>query len=125
MKGKILIIDDEVDYAELLAWRLRRDGYEVLHCECGNKVLDTSRRTSPNLILMDIGLPDISGLEVYSRIRTDDKVKRIPIVFLSALHEKERHCLHVLKAEAFLKKPCDAALILGTIENVLATAKCH
>ncbi len=115
MKGKILIIDDEVDFANLLARRLRLDGYEAACYDRGDSAFNTSRKTLPDLIIMDIDLPDISGLEVYKHMRSDKEAKRIPIVFLSALHEKESHCLHILKADRFLQKTCDSTLILQTI----------
>lgn len=119
MKGKILIVDDEVDYATLLSRRLRFDGYEVSCYDRGEEALETIRRILPDLILLDINLPNISGFEVYNRIKSDEALKEIPIIFLSALHEKEDHCLHFLKADGFLKKPCDSALILRTIRNTL------
>ncbi len=119
MKGKILIIDDETDFSKLLARRLRIYGYEVFCYDQGNSAFDTTRRIMPDIILMDISLPDISGLDIYQRIRADEVLKKIPIIFLSALHEKENYCLHVLKADGFLKKPCDSAFILRTIERCM------
>lgn len=120
MKAKILIIDDEVDYSTLLSRRLRLDGYDVACYDRGEGALETIRRILPDLILLDINLPNISGFEVYNRIKSDEELKGIPIIFLSALHEKEEYCLHFLKADGFLKKPCDSSLILRTITFVLA-----
>ncbi|MDO8518701.1 MAG: response regulator [Deltaproteobacteria bacterium] len=122
MNEKILIIDDEADFANLLASRLRLGGYEVFCYAQGNSAYDTSRRTSPDLILLDIDLPDISGFEVYKRMRAEKEVKKIPIVFFSALHEKENYCRNELNAEGFLKKPCGSELILRTIQETLAKA---
>ena len=119
MKKKILIIDDETDFTNLLAWALRFSGYEVVCCDRGDMAFDSICRTVPDLIMLDINLPDISGLEVYNRIRANREVKQIPIVFLSALHERESYCTYFLKADGFLKKPCDKKIILETIEKIL------
>ena len=118
-KKKVLIIDDEVDFANLLARRIRLDGHDALCYYQGENAVDTANEIQPDLILLDISLPDISGLEVYEHLKGHENTKSIPVVFLSAFPDREDYCLYTLKADGFLKKPCDSALILKMIRSII------
>ncbi|EKD41990.1 MAG: hypothetical protein ACD_73C00405G0002 [uncultured bacterium] len=118
-KIKIMLIDDEVDFATLLARRIQMAGYDV-HCyHQGENAIDMVRVVKPDLIMLDINLPGISGLEIYKQFKVDHDIKEIPVVFISAMHEKENHCLYDLKAQGFLKKPSDTRFMFQLIEKVL------
>lgn len=119
-KGKILIIDDEIDFNRLLAKIVQISGYESFCYYQGESAVDTTRKTRPDLILLDINLPDVSGLEVYQRLKTNEETGQIPIVFVSALHDQENYCLYVLHAQGFIKKSSGARVILNTIDKTLS-----
>ena len=102
-----MIIDDEEDVAHLAARRIRSWGHEVVCLYEGNAALEAVRRERPSLILLDIRLPDVSGLDVYRRIRGETCLSFIPIVFFSAHGSQEEYCLKELGAEGFIRKPYD------------------
>jgi CheY-like chemotaxis protein len=104
---KIMIVDDEEDVAHLAARRIRSWGHQVVCLYEGGSVLDAVFREKPALILLDIRLPDVSGTDVYRRIRGEKSLKSIPIVFFSAHSSQEDYCLKELGAQGFIRKPYD------------------
>ncbi len=81
MKGRVLVVDDDVALAEMLGIVLRGEGYEPVHCGDGESALGAFRATRPDLVLLDIMLPGLDGVEVCRRIRAESGV---PIVMLTA-----------------------------------------
>jgi DNA-binding response OmpR family regulator len=80
-RGTILVVDDEPNIADLVELYLARDGYRVLKAGTGDQALDSVTRERPRLVVLDVGLPDIDGLEVCRRLRT---ASQIPVIFLTA-----------------------------------------
>ena len=87
-KSKILIIEDDRDLAEMLNAYLRVQGYEVLISNWGEEGIRTAQTAKPNLLILDIRLPDIDGFEVARRLRADRKTSEIPIIFLTEKRER-------------------------------------
>ncbi len=81
MKARVLVVDDDLALAEMLGIVLRNDGFEVAHCADGAGALDMFRETRPDLVLLDVMLPGLDGIEVCRRIRRESGV---PIVMLTA-----------------------------------------
>lgn len=81
MKARVLVVDDDLALAEMLGIVLRNDGFEVAHCADGAAALDAVRETRPDLVLLDVMLPGLDGIEVCRRIRRESG---IPIVMLTA-----------------------------------------
>jgi two-component system phosphate regulon response regulator PhoB len=85
---KILVVDDEYDVTELLSYNLRRNGFRVQSVNDPRRVMDVVREFEPDLIVLDIMMPDLSGLQVCRMIRQESSLKAIPIIFLSAKTEE-------------------------------------
>jgi len=85
---RILVVDDEVDVTELLGYHLRHRGFEVRTLNDSRMALETARQFQPSLIVLDIMMPDFSGLQVCRLIRADSSLKELPIIFLSAKTEE-------------------------------------
>ncbi len=81
---KILVVDDEERVREMLGFRLRLFGYEVLEASNGEEALDLATREKPDLVLLDIMMPGMDGFQVCSRLKRNDETKDIPIVILTA-----------------------------------------
>jgi len=81
MKGRVLVVDDDQALAEMLGIVLRGEGYEPVHCANGEEALETFRTTQPDLVLLDVMLPGVDGIEVCRRLRAESGV---PIVMLTA-----------------------------------------
>src|SRR5580698_2799628 len=83
MVQRILIVDDEHDFIELLQYKLAGHGYELIVANDGVHALSQARTLKPNLILLDILLPDLDGLSVCEILRRQPATKKIPIIFMS------------------------------------------
>ena len=111
-RDTILVIDDLPDNLDLMA-NILRDQYRVLIATSGADGLATVRRHPPDLILLDIMMPDMNGYQVCQRLKEDPRSRDIPVIFVTALTDArdEQHGLD-LGAVDFLHKPCHPALIL-------------
>ncbi len=120
-RKKILVIDDDLDIRLGLNARLRANGYETVFAEDGVGALSVARKESPDLILLDIGLPGGDGFSVLERLKTNTSLATIPVVVLSArdAEENERRALEA-GAEVFLEKPAENDDLLGAIASAIA-----
>src|SRR6516225_3858727 len=120
MVQKALIVDDEVELGELLAEHLRRWGFEpTLHTE-GKGAVDWARQHMPDVILLDLMLPDIDGYSICETLKLDRETNLIPVIMTTALTDQEDkvHGLQV-GANAYLVKPFTAETLNRAIENAL------
>jgi two-component system sensor histidine kinase/response regulator len=86
-KGNILLVDDQPDNLWLLEQMLGREGYDVRSFPCGQLAIAAARQDPPDLILLDIHMPEMDGYQVCSRLKADDQLNKTPVIFLSALNE--------------------------------------
>ena len=84
MKSKILVVDDEPDAVELIEFNLKANGYEVATAADGEEALQKARAILPNLIILDLMLPEVDGMEVCKILRRDQRTSGIPIIMLTA-----------------------------------------
>src|SRR6266545_239718 len=84
MKQKILVVDDEPDALELISYNLKAAGYDVITADDGEEALKKARAGQPALILLDVMLPEVDGLEVCKTLRRDPATSPIPIIMLTA-----------------------------------------
>jgi DNA-binding response OmpR family regulator len=119
ISSKILIIDDEEDLAHLTRKRLVAKGYDVRWLSAGQRALETVQDMIPDLILLDVWLPDVSGFDVFKKIRAAENFNKIPILFFSADLSHENFCLEELKAEGFVRKPYQPFEMIDSIESAL------
>ena len=123
-KKHILIIEDEKDIAELLEYNLGVGGYYTYVANNGETGLKVARKQNPDLILLDLMLPGIQGLDVCQIIKTDEDTENIPIVMLTALGQEE----NIVKglesgADDYITKPFSFKILLARIESVLRRGK--
>ncbi len=90
-QAKVLVVDDTDTNIRLLRALLKGAGYEVVTATCGQEGLTAAATEHPDLILLDIMMPDLTGYEVCQRLRSVPETRQTPIVFLTALHEMEDH----------------------------------
>src|ERR1700728_4373990 len=86
-RKKVLIVDDEKDIVDLVAYNLARNGYDTVTASDGNDALDSASKNIPDLIILDLMLPGIDGMEVARRLKSDARTASIPIVMLTAKGE--------------------------------------
>jgi two-component system cell cycle response regulator DivK len=118
---RILIVEDNEIDLRLLTDILMVHGYETLQTGYGLEAINLASTNLPDLILMDIQLPDVSGLEVTRRLRDDDRSKRIPIIAVTAfaMEWHEREALDS-GCDAYLSKPITISGFLRTVESFLS-----
>ena len=119
-KKIILFVDDEADILELTAKRLRLSGYEVLTASTGKQALEILEKNVPDLILLDIMIPDISGLEVCDKIKDRKSLAGVPVVFFTAkdsIEDKVQGYGHGIYD--YITKPIDSRELLARVNAVL------
>jgi CheY-like chemotaxis protein len=119
-KRKILLVDDEVGFAEILRELLQMDGYEVVLVYDGQEALEKLNEYIPNLIISDIMMPRMGGLELYHSVRKNSLFQKIPFMFISGF-EDERVLSGIRDDELFgiLRKPIDMEQIQKSISKIL------
>lgn len=123
-KAKILIVDDAVENIRLLAEILKVD-YDILIAKNGREAISfIAKETLPDLILLDIMMPDIDGYEVCKAFKENEKTKTIPIIFLSALRENDEEYQGLsLGAEDYIRKPFNAEIVKVRVRNLVKLKK--
>ncbi len=89
MTKKILIIEDDQFLRELIAKKLTQEGYEIVQAADGEEGLKQVKKTKPDLILLDLILPELDGFDVLTKIKQDNQVSHIPVIILSNLGQRE------------------------------------
>jgi len=123
MKARILVVEDEADLAELVAYNLQQEGYSVAVARDGAGALSELRRQRPDLVVLDVMLPDISGTEVCRRIRRDAATERLPVVMLTAKGEEvDRIVGFEVGADDYIPKPFSPRELVLRVAAVLRRA---
>ncbi len=116
----MLIVEDEPDIRELLVFHLEREGYHVTQCRNGAEALRMARSASPDLILLDLMLPEVDGLAVCRRLRQDPATQAVPIVMLTARGDEVDRVLGLeLGADDYVVKPFSPRELVARIRAVL------
>ena len=119
-KEQILIVDDEEDILELVRYNLVREGYRVLCADKGEKALAIVREQIPSLMVLDLMLPGIDGLEVTRRLKSQEKFKNIPIIMLTAKGEEADIVAGLeLGADDYVTKPFSPRILTARVRAVL------
>jgi DNA-binding response OmpR family regulator len=123
-KSKILVVEDDQDLADMLNSYLRVQGYEVVIANWGEEGIQTAQTGRPDLLILDIRLPDIDGFEVARRLRADRKTSKIPIIFLTERRERNDKLAGLeLGADDYITKPFDVQEMRLRVRNVLKRSK--
>ena len=116
-KGTIVVVDDEPNIADLVDLYLAREGFRVLKTGTGEGGLQAVRDHRPRLVVLDVGLPDVDGLEVCKRLRT---TSQIPVIFLTARDSEVDRVLGLeLGGDDYLTKPFSPAELVARVKAVL------
>ena len=121
-KKKVLCIEDEKEMIDLIKLILERRGFEVLGALGGKEGLEVIRREKPDLILLDLMMPEVDGWEVYRQMKADEQLKDIPVVVVTAKAQSIDKVLglHIAKVDDYVTKPFGPQELLRSIDKVLA-----
>ncbi|MGB5106985.1 MAG: response regulator transcription factor [Candidatus Zixiibacteriota bacterium] len=119
-KDSILVIEDEEDILELISYNLGKEGYRVSGVTSGEDGLKSARNNIPGLIVLDIMLPGLDGLEVCKILKSDGKTQHIPIIMLTAKSEESDVITGLeVGADDYVTKPFSPKILIARIRNIL------
>lgn len=117
---KIVCIEDEREMIDLVKLILSRYGYEVIGADGGRAGLETIRTHKPDLVLLDLMMPDMDGWEVYQQMKADEEMKEIPVVVVTAKAQSIDKVLglHIAKVDDYITKPFGPEELRASIERI-------
>jgi two-component system phosphate regulon response regulator PhoB len=119
-KDRILVVEDDEDILQLLKYNLAKDGYRVTGVTSGEEALKAAKLSVPDLVLLDLMLPGIDGLEVCRALKRDDRTGDIPIIMLTAKGEEADIVTGLeLGADDYITKPFSPRVVLARVRTVL------
>jgi two-component system, OmpR family, alkaline phosphatase synthesis response regulator PhoP len=122
-KESILIVDDEEDVLELVRYNLDKNGYKTIMASTGEDALTKARSKMPDMIILDLMLPGIDGLEVCKQLKNDAKTRNIPIIMLTARGEESDVITGLeLGAEDYITKPFSPKVLIARVRRILHRA---
>jgi two-component system phosphate regulon response regulator PhoB len=120
---KILIVDDEADVTELLAYHLKAKGYVVETLNDPNSSIAVARSFAPDLVILDVMMPDLNGIQICRMLRADPKLKAVPVIFLTAkTEEADRVQGFETGADDYICKPFSTKELLLRVQSILRRA---
>jgi PAS domain S-box-containing protein len=119
--GLILLVDDDNDLRQLFSTCLRREGYEVIETATGQEGLRLARAHQPDLVLLDVGLPDVSGVEVCRQIKSDPKLQDVFVAFCSGEATSDEHKVSGFQtgADEYLVKPFGLQELVARVQTLI------
>jgi len=124
MKEKVLIVEDEKDIIKMLEYNLKKEGLRVLSVRDGEDALDSANRELPDLIILDLMLPGMDGLEVCKELKKETKTAPIPVIMLTAKSQESDKVLGLeLGADDYITKPFSPRELIARIKAVLRRTK--
>lgn len=126
---KVLVVDDDEGVREFVGEIMRNEGWQVVTARNGIEALDLAEEEEPNLIVLDVCMPEMDGFETFRRLRSDHFTKDIPVIMLTAVNEAEPDAGHneetmeqrlgVVRPEGFVDKPVDSMFLLNCIFGIM------
>lgn len=117
---RILIVDDEPDNLMVLEELLISQGYDPLCAESGNLALTMARQSRPDIIVLDVMMPEMDGFEVCRRLREDENLQTVPVIFLTALDDEDSRLQGLeIMGDDYLTKPINSSLLLTKMSSIL------
>ncbi len=120
--ARVVCIEDEPDMIDLVQLILSRKGFEVLGASGGYEGLQAIEKFQPDLILLDLMMPDMDGWEVYQRIKSNSNTNKIPVIIVTAKAQSIDRMLglHIAKVDDYITKPFGPSELVSSVEKVLA-----
>ncbi|OGR56263.1 MAG: hypothetical protein A3I11_03880 [Elusimicrobia bacterium RIFCSPLOWO2_02_FULL_39_32] len=121
--AKVMVVDDENDVVELIKFMLEKDGHQVVTASNGQEALDKVEATMPELIILDIMMPEMDGYTVNTRLQEKDETRTIPVIILTAKGQMKDLFELGSNVVAFMEKPFDPRGLRDKIREILASNK--
>jgi two-component system phosphate regulon response regulator PhoB len=120
LKKKILVIEDDRDISELITYNLEREGYDIACLYDGGQAVDLVRKRKPELIILDLMLPEVDGIEICRMLKSDATTKHIPIIMLTAKGEEADVVVGLqMGADDYITKPFSPKVLIARIKAIV------
>ncbi len=121
-KKKVVCIEDEPEMIDLVKLILGRKGFDLIGAMGGREGLEAVRRVRPDLVLLDLMMPDMDGWEVYQQMKADEELSNIPVIVVTAKAQSIDKVLglHIAKVDDYVTKPFGPQELLQSVERVLS-----
>ena len=121
-KKKVVCIEDEPEMIDLVKLILGRKGFDLIGAMGGREGLEAVRRIRPDLVLLDLMMPDMDGWEVYQQMKADEELSGIPVIVVTAKAQSIDKVLglHIAKVDDYVTKPFGPQELLQSVERVLS-----
>lgn len=117
---KVLVVDDHVASRMTAVALLRTEGYEVIEADSGSKAIELVTQKPPDLILLDVMMPDMDGFEVCQLLKQDERTRLIPVIFITALNDRRSRIQGIeVGADDFLTKPFDRVELVARVKSLV------
>lgn len=118
---RVICVEDEAEMIDLIRLILSRKGFEVIGANGGKQGLEMIREQKPDLILLDLMMPDMDGWEVYQQVKADEATRDIPVIVVTAKAQSIDKVLglHIAKVDDYISKPFSPQELLDSVEQVL------
>ena len=118
---RVVCVEDEPEMIDLIRLILSRKGFEVIGADGGKQGLDSIRENKPDLILLDLMMPDMDGWEVYQQIKADKSTSEIPVIVVTAKAQSIDKVLglHIAKVDDYISKPFSPQELMDSVDRVL------
>lgn len=119
---RVVCVEDEPEMIDLIRLILSRKGFEVIGANGGRMGLDVIREEKPDLILLDLMMPDMDGWEVYQQIKADEDIRDTPVIVVTAKAQSIDKVLglHIAKVDDYISKPFSPQELLDSVDQVLS-----
>jgi len=119
VKKKVLVVEDDRDISELIAYNLKREDYDIVCLYDGSNVIEFVRKRKPDLIILDLMLPGVGGLEICRTLKNDPATKMIPIIMLTAKGEEADVVIGLqMGADDYITKPFSPSILAARIKSI-------
>lgn len=121
---RVVCVEDEAEMIDLIRLILGRKGFEVIGAQGGKKGLEVIREEKPDLVLLDLMMPDMDGWEVYQQLKADEETRNIPVIVVTAKAQSIDKVLglHIAKVEDYISKPFSPQELMDSVDQVLERA---
>lgn len=124
MAQKILVVDDEPSVVQIVTYALSKQGYEVLQAFDGQQALDTVATEQPDLVVLDLMMPNVDGWKVYETLKTDERYRSMKVVVLTGVGEFENQLRSLeFGVDEYITKPFKAAEVAQAVRDALSSER--
>ncbi len=124
-KKRIVCVEDEMEMIDLIRLILTRKGFEVKGANGGKEGLEIIRQEKPDLVLLDLMMPDMDGWEVFQQMKADETIRQIPVIVVTAKAQSIDKVLgiHIAKVDDYIAKPFSPQELLASVEKVIGSPR--